>query len=360
MSQMAEQLGFMGAPDTNLKSCSLEKCVLLPVCGRKGGLANVPRLVRALDSLVVVLSCTFGTLAAQDVDPTRNAFVATQDPLGESVTKVTYLEQNWSPDQNVQFYFTSQGSQIVPYDWFLALEQPDSAALLRDNQNILKYRYLAQNPGPLNPDGLPVGFVAGKGTGRSWLGLTCAACHTAEVRLGTTAYRIDGGPTGGDVQAFLTDLTRSLQQTQSDPAKFERFAAKILGSINSPANQAELKAQLGIVIPARVGYNLRNFPGYDATDNAVTAPSRYARLDAVGAIINEVYYHAVKTADLSSPVVVRRSVTRFSGTRPSTTWYNGWASPKTAARSTSSPCRATSAKCSASSPISRFPMIRHC
>ena len=85
--------------------------------------------------------------------------------------------------------------------------RPTSTTLFRDNQNILRYRYLAQNPGPNNPDGLPVGFVAGQGTGRTWLGMTCAACHTAEIRLGVKAYRVDGGPTGGDVQAFLTDLT---------------------------------------------------------------------------------------------------------------------------------------------------------
>jgi hypothetical protein len=262
--------------------------------------------MRTVASLVVLLFSTFGSLAAQNVDPSRNAFVAQQDPLGEPVTNVVYLPQNWSAGQSLQFYFNSQGSQILPYDWFLALEQPDSATLLRDNQNILKYRYLAQNSGPLNLDGLPVGFVAGKGTGRTWLGLTCAACHTAEVRLGTTAYRIDGGPTGGDIQAFLSDLTRALQQTQNDPAKFGRFAANILGSINTPGNQAELKAQLGIVIAARVGYNLRNFPGFDPASSAATAPTRYARLDAVGAIVNEVYYHAVKAADLTSPTVATK------------------------------------------------------
>ena len=91
--------------------------------------------------------------------------MATQDPLGEPVTRVAYLAQNWSPGQSMQFYFTSQGSQIIPYDWFLALEQPDSATLFRDNQNILKYRYLPQNPGPKNPDGLPVGFVLARGQG---------------------------------------------------------------------------------------------------------------------------------------------------------------------------------------------------
>jgi hypothetical protein len=262
--------------------------------------------MRTVATFVVLLSCTFASVEAQSVDPSRNAFVAAADPLGEPITNVVYLSQNWSPSQSTQFYFTPQGAQIVPYNWFLALEQADSATPFRDNQNILKYRYLAQNSGPKNPDGLPVGFVAGSGTGRSWLGMTCAACHTAEIRLGTTAYRIDGGPTGGDVQALLTDLTRALQQTQTDPAKFGRFAANILGSINSPANQAELKAQLGIVISARAGYNLRNFPGYDPANNTATAPTRYARLDAVGAIINEVFYHAVKAADLTSPTVAAK------------------------------------------------------
>jgi hypothetical protein len=263
--------------------------------------------MRTVASLVVFLSCTVGSLTAQTVDPTRNAFVATQDPLGEPVTSVSYLAQNWSPSQSVQFYFTSQGSEILPYDWFLALEQLSSTTLFRDNQNILRYRYLAQNSGPMNPDGLPVGFVAGQGPGRTWLGLTCAACHTAEIRLGIKAYRVDGGPTGGDVQAFLTDLTRALQQTQTDAVKFGRFASKILkGAKNTPANQVELKAQLGVVIKARVGYNLRNFLGTDQAQNPPAAPSRYGRLDAVGAIINEVYFHAVKAADQTSPTVATK------------------------------------------------------
>ena len=263
--------------------------------------------MRTVASLVVLLSCTYGSVPAQTVDPTRNAFVATQDPLGEPVTSVTYLAQNWSPSQSVKFYFTSQGSQILPYDWFLALEQPSSTALFRDNQNILRYRYLPQNPGPKNLDGLPVGFVAGQGTGRTWLGMSCAACHTAEIRLGVKAYRVDGGPTGGDVQAFLTDLTQALQQTQTDPVKFGRFATKILkGANNTPANQVELKAQLGSVIKTRVGYNLRNFLGTDQAKLPPAAPSRYARLDAVGAIVNEVFFHAVKAEDLTSPTVAAK------------------------------------------------------
>ena len=253
-----------------------------------------------LIAMVVVCShAAFG----DDVGPTRDAFVATQDPLGEPVTNVVYLQQNWSPAQSVQFYFTEQGSQIIPYDWFLALEQAENANPFRDNQNILKYRYLPQNPGSLNPDGLPVGFVAGKGVGRSWLGITCAACHSAEIRLGNTGYRIDGAPTQGDVQGLLSALTSALQKTQTDPAKFGRFATKVLGPSNNAANQADLQGQLATMINTRVGYNLRNFAGYNPNLPSQPAPTRYARLDAVGAIANEAYHHAASAAELTSPIV---------------------------------------------------------
>ena len=78
---------------------------------------------------------------------------------GDPASKVVYLAQNWSPAYSQRFYFTAQGSEIVPYDWFLVLEQAENAKPFRDNQNILKYRYLPQKPDAMNPDGLPVGFV---------------------------------------------------------------------------------------------------------------------------------------------------------------------------------------------------------
>ncbi|MGZ3415131.1 MAG: di-heme-cytochrome C peroxidase [Isosphaeraceae bacterium] len=234
-----------------------------------------------------------GPVAADEPGPTRDAFVALTDPLGEPVDKVVYLDQGWSPAVGLKFYFTSQGSQIIPYDWFLALEQADSQTLFRDNQNILKYRYLPQLPDSNNPDGLPVGFVGDSGVGRRWLGLTCAACHTNEIRFGTTGYRVDGAPTQGDVRALLSAMITAMQKTRDDPAKFERFAAKVLGNQNSSNGQLLLKAQLAAAIDKRIAYNLRNFPGYNPNEPA-PAPADYARLDAVGAIVNEVFYHSVK------------------------------------------------------------------
>ena len=71
------------------------------------------------------LAVALTTAAFADDDPARRerAHVPANDPLGEPATKVVYLSQNWSPSQGLEFSFTSQGSQIIPYDWFLALEQ---------------------------------------------------------------------------------------------------------------------------------------------------------------------------------------------------------------------------------------------
>jgi hypothetical protein len=133
------------------------------------------------------------------------------------------------------------------------------------------------------------------------LGLTCAACHTTEIRFGTTAYRIDGAPTHGDIQGFLTAVISALQQTTNDAARFARFATKVLGDNNTPENQSELKDQLAASIKTRIGYNLRNFPGYDPQQTSPAPPTRYGRLDAVDAIVNEVYHFAVKNPDPNNP-----------------------------------------------------------
>jgi hypothetical protein len=46
-----------------------------------------------------------------------------------SAQNVIYLEQNWSPQLREQFYYTPQGSRLIPYDWFLALERADDQEL---------------------------------------------------------------------------------------------------------------------------------------------------------------------------------------------------------------------------------------
>jgi hypothetical protein len=248
--------------------------------------------MRITMALLLILARPALADEATSPSPSRNAYIAKDDPLGEPVEQVVYLDQGWSASESLRFYFTPQGSQLIPYRWFLALEQPDSQTLFRDNKNILRFRYLPQLPDSFNPDGLPVGFVGDQGINGKWLGLTCAACHTNEIRYGKTGYRIDGAPSQGDIRAFLASMIYALQRTQGDPDKFDRFARAILGGHDTPERRARLAEQLTAVIAKCVGYNLRNFPGYDPHLPA-PPPADYARLDAVGAIVNEVYHHAV-------------------------------------------------------------------
>ena len=38
--------------------------------------------------------------------------------------EVVRLDQNWTAAQRKRFHHTPQGTRLVPYDWFKALEQP--------------------------------------------------------------------------------------------------------------------------------------------------------------------------------------------------------------------------------------------
>ena len=150
------------------------------------------------------------------------------EDLASAFGNTVNLEQGWTKDTQELFYFTNQGSRMMPYDWFLALEQAESQELFRSKQNINAFRFLPAKPTDLNPDGLPVGFVKDVDKhGQEWVGFTCALCHTAEVSYQGTNIRIDGGPTLGDIQALQDSLVDALKATYQDEDKFFRFAEKV-------------------------------------------------------------------------------------------------------------------------------------
>lgn len=247
-------------------------------------------------------------VAGKSAEATRDAVVPVSDPYGEVATRVEYLAQNWSAKESLEFYYTPQGSQLIPYSWFLALEQPGaSTAPFRDPQNILKYRYLPQKPDAWNPDGLPVGFVGETADGVKWLGMTCAACHTAELHVNKVAYRIDGGPTQGNVQALISDMIVAVKNTAESAEKFDRFAGKVLAGQDNGPGRADLKGKIAKWLAIRSGYNRRNFPGYDPNASTPQGPQgvgHFGQLDAVGAIVNEVYWNAATVQDLENPTAV--------------------------------------------------------
>jgi hypothetical protein len=187
----------------------------------------------------------------------------------------TYLDQGWSETQRQQFYTTTQGSQLIPLAWFLALERPQSEELFVAD-GLSRFGFLPNAKSAMNPDGLPVGFAEDPSDG-GWAGLTCSACHTGQVEYHGAILRIDGGPSSADVLAFVTELNASLQSTLSDSAKFSRFAAKVTAS------------------DVRRTHDLRNqltrFAAYFSTfldTSTPDSPWGPARVDAFGMIFNRV------------------------------------------------------------------------
>jgi len=150
------------------------------------------------------------------------------------------LDQGWTAEQRTWFYTTTQGSQLLPYSWYLALEQPGGGAPFNAD-HLSRYGYLENRAS--NPDNLPLGFV--KDLEQDQLGLTCAACHTNEVTYAGKTWRIDGAPTDADTWAFLRDLGSTLQETAASQSgdRYKRFAAKVTARTRGPEGMlyADLK-----------------------------------------------------------------------------------------------------------------------
>lgn len=194
---------------------------------------------------------------------------------------VISLDQGWTEQQQQWFWFTSQGSRLLPYAWYLALEQATSQELFRSDAHMNTIGYLPEEPGPSNPDGLPVGFAKDTDakTGQAWVGFTCAACHSNQVDYKGTRMRIDGAPTLADNFRFSDELVAALQATAADDAKFERFARKVLAQGYSPDSAGSLREDLRKTATVLANRQREDRPPH---------PYGHARLDAFGAIFNQV------------------------------------------------------------------------
>lgn len=153
------------------------------------------------------------------------------DDAGPAAERVVHLDQGWSPTRREAFYYTPQGSQLLPYAFLKALEQPGGTGLFLDPAHIAQTGFLpSEGPSELNPDGLPIGFAKDPRPGGPFgpaVGLTCAACHTNDIKVGATRIRIDGGASLGDFQMLMRRLSQALDATLADPAKLQRFAARL-------------------------------------------------------------------------------------------------------------------------------------
>lgn len=201
-------------------------------------------------------------------------------------SKVVLLDQGWSEEDRLGYYFTSQGSAALYYDIFLNLEVAKGKELFRSDKNVTNYGLVPYPADPkYNPDGLPIGVTKtvlkdGPWKGE-WVGLGCAACHNGQLQYKGTAISISGGNNGSiDFQAFIEGLNGALDATLSDPEKFARLAEKLGQSGDD--EKAELRK--------RLEENTASVHQYRTVLYAAPNEVGPGRMDALGLIHNQVQH----------------------------------------------------------------------
>lgn len=236
---------------------------------------NLKRFVLGLVPLVMGFSVIQNTVA--------NSMVPIV-PADGVIHQRVELDQGWDKEVRQLFWFTSQGSRIIPYSWFMWLEQADNNKLFRNTDHMEMLRYLPMNSSEMNPAGLPIGFALDrdKKSGENWVGLTCAACHTNQIDYKGTRMLIEGAPTLANFVKFFSGLVDALDKTNNNKEKFTRFAKKVLGSEYSEVNANELRKDLAETTFRLAQRRVVN----DLPSNYPADFTSYARLDAFGNIQN--------------------------------------------------------------------------
>jgi hypothetical protein len=164
---------------------------------------------------------------------------------------VIYLNQAWSQEDREWYWHFSQGSAALAYDIFLNLEVAGGQDLFRSDANSVRYGLIPDPVNSNNPDGLPIGISKATVTTpiKGWpagdyVGMTCAACHSSQLRYKGKLIRIEGGGNNAiDMQRLTRGLDDALRATLTDPAKFDRLARKLGASSPDAKDKLRKRAE---------------------------------------------------------------------------------------------------------------------
>jgi hypothetical protein len=223
---------------------------------------------------------------------------AQQSPVaaGAPAREVVWLDQNWSPEQRSWYHHASQGTSTIPipYDWFMALEQPDSERPFADPAYLDQFGFIPSPRTGFNPDGLPIGFARSTvqdpetGLPSERIGFTCGACHTARIDYRGTNILIDGGPALTSLGNFRNALGDALAKTALNPVKFRRFGDRLIPPGGSSLQRVRARHRIweqltGGVIKGAIAKMKLDGRGEG------TVVEGFGRLDALNRIGNEVF-----------------------------------------------------------------------
>jgi hypothetical protein len=244
--------------------------------------------------------------AAENIDN-----LAVKIPEYQKVYKTHYLTTpyQWKESEREEFYHIPQGTRIMPYDWFVSLEQPTSALfeqpLLTDPEYLGSMGFILDKS-KKDPEKLPIGFAIDNDYVDSitdekipMVGLTCAACHTGELHFKkgneTHALRIDGGPGMVDPGIFADASGLAIGLTYKQDSKFNRFAKRVLdrqGKENTEQNKKALKDKVARLVKnglteKALQKKTMEEPPYSLKPS--TFQGGFSRTDALDRILNQVF-----------------------------------------------------------------------
>ena len=195
------------------------------------------------------------------------------------------------------WYLTPQGSHLLDFDVFMSIPSAsDQAAVFCPGEpRIVRIPLLEQLRGRHagQRGNLPIGMVKDtRGEGhtplakhaqdltRDYVGMTCAACHTGDLRYNGERFLIHAGQSNLDYERFISDLTIAVSKAVQDPkgtGYVDRMAAKGVDEKNATSRLAAAQQRMdGLRDRGQVPAGREAGPG---------------RIDAVGHILNEVFGH---------------------------------------------------------------------
>ena len=159
-----------------------------------------------------------------------------------------------------RYYHLSEGGELYPVDWLLALETEatgqDGRTTMRPFlENIERFGLIPDDKSPENPYGLPVGLTVAPSivTGAEMVGLNCTACHVGEIWYRGTRVRIDGGPGMALVNGFIKSVIQETELTLKHPVRGVRFLEAL--------KETRVRRPAGLPPPAPGGCGKRGTSG---------------------------------------------------------------------------------------------------
>jgi hypothetical protein len=254
-----------------------------------------PAIAITLMATLAMAGCRGDTPAAPPASsPAAPAATARLSPETNGLT----------PAERQRYYHLSEGGELYPVDWLLALEvetrNPAGQTVERPFlENMERFGFIPDEKSAENPYALPVGLTVAPSlvTGAEMVGLNCTTCHVGEIAYQGTRVRIDGAGNMVLVNAFIKSVIDETEATLAHPTRGVRFLERLKETrVRAPGRAAVAPPpSSGLARIEQVRHSVRahleTLKGLKGVAGAAASatPDGYGRVDAFGQGRNELF-----------------------------------------------------------------------